>query len=264
MKGEDDREFDLRDALQNLIERHGHRGAFRFRNAVLTVTIFGRNGPRSRCVDPSGSECSDYFGRVITQDATLGEMERFRRRLGWYDSCEDCPDEYPWGTGRQAPKLLSGAMVTVTPRGPAQPKQIRNPTPMREFLYNACFDGVWPIQCIEGYKNWDSGPIRFFYDDFRSAFRAWCKRSGISPGGKGIKLSSCLVHEDLNETFPDINTRLRCRVPDGSPVQRTPSDGRARAVELPSLIDCRKDFDRIFKSPQAWDMPRAKDHRRAT
>jgi hypothetical protein len=81
-EGEDDREFDLRDALQNLIEQHQHRGAFRFRNAVLTVTIFGRNGPRSKCVDPSGSECSDYFGRVITQGATLAEMERFRRRLG--------------------------------------------------------------------------------------------------------------------------------------------------------------------------------------
>jgi hypothetical protein len=83
--GEEDREFDLRVALQNLVERHRHRGAFRLRNAVLTVTKFCGNGPRSRCVDPSKSACSDYFARVIAQDATLAEMELFRRRLEWCD-----------------------------------------------------------------------------------------------------------------------------------------------------------------------------------
>ena len=83
--GERDREFDFREALQDLVERRRHRGAFRFRNPLLTITMFCEGGLRSRCVDPSKSQCGDYFRRVIAQDATLAEMELFRRRLEWWD-----------------------------------------------------------------------------------------------------------------------------------------------------------------------------------
>ena len=67
-QGEADREFDLRDSIQKLVEQHEHRGPFRFRNAMLTVTIFGRNGPRSRCVDPFGSYWTEEFSKHVTHD----------------------------------------------------------------------------------------------------------------------------------------------------------------------------------------------------
>lgn len=66
--GEADREFDLRDSILTLVEQREGKGPFRFRNAVLTVTIFGRNGPRSRCVDPFASEWTEEFAKVVDPD----------------------------------------------------------------------------------------------------------------------------------------------------------------------------------------------------
>jgi hypothetical protein len=64
--GEADRDFDLCEALMELVDKHIERGPFRFRNAVLTVTRFGRNGPRSRCVDPAGSvDTKEFFSGVL-------------------------------------------------------------------------------------------------------------------------------------------------------------------------------------------------------
>jgi hypothetical protein len=123
---------------------------------------------------------------------------------------------------------------------------------MRQFLYDACVDGLWPVQYIEGFKNWETGPIRFFYDDFKQSFHAWCKRSGIALGGTQRRYTKILLTE-LTETFPAINARLRCTPGEGSLVHRSPSDGRARAFEIPSLSVCRKNFDCLFKGPQDWN-----------
>ena len=63
--GEADREFDLRDNIQTIVEQREGHGPFRFRNAVLAVTIFGRKGPRSRCVDPFASAWTEEFATQV-------------------------------------------------------------------------------------------------------------------------------------------------------------------------------------------------------
>jgi hypothetical protein len=205
-------------------------------------------------------ELVEAVGAAINSAAPF-KLDALARIITAYS--EDCPDDYRWATGPQAPMLLSRLILAVTPGGLAQPKHISNPTPMRQYLYNACLDGAWPIQCIEGYKNWETGPIRFFYEEFRSAFHAWCNRSHNVPGGKGQNFSR-LVLAELHETLPGVNMRLRCKVQEGSLVHVTPSDGRARVVEIPPLSVCRTSFDQLFKSSRDWTArpPRTADGRR--
>ena len=134
---------------------------------------------------------------------------------------------------------------------------------MRQYLYNACLVGAWPIQCIEGYENWETGPIRFFYEEVQVCISCMVNRSENAPGGKGQNFSR-LVLAELHETLPGVNMRLRFKVPEDSLVHVTPSDGRAQVVEIPPLSVCRTNFDLLFKSPRDWTRrpPRTVDGRR--
>ena len=59
---EQDREFDLRDALLDMVDLHSSSMPFRLRRARLVV----KRGSRSRAVDPSKSYWTrEFFGRTL-------------------------------------------------------------------------------------------------------------------------------------------------------------------------------------------------------
>jgi hypothetical protein len=61
-EGEVDREFDLRDALTELVDLHLSYGPFQLRRAKLTI----KRGSRSRTVDPAKSYWTrEFFGQTL-------------------------------------------------------------------------------------------------------------------------------------------------------------------------------------------------------
>jgi hypothetical protein len=165
--------------------------------------------------------------------------------------CEDFPDEFFWATGPQAPTLLSHLMMAVTPDAVAQSKHIRDLVPMQQFLYNACHAGIWPTPVL-GEAVWNQEPIRFFHEDLRNAFAIFCDESGVSPG-KMNRNNMAFSIQEFTEVFNNANTRLRLKVPNGSTVSGAASSGRATAIEIPPLADCRARFDQMFSTRHDWN-----------
>ncbi|MCK1668634.1 bifunctional DNA primase/polymerase [Bradyrhizobium sp. 153] len=130
-------------------------------------------------------------------------------------------------------------------------QKLRNLSAMQTFLFNACYSGIWPTPVLNEAK-WERGPIRFFYEDLRNAFGAFCRESGVSAGNMNRNNTAFFIQE-FTEVFKDASTRLRLKVPDDSTVNPAASDGRAQAIELPSLQDCRSRFDDMIKAPTDWN-----------
>ena len=80
---------------------------------------------------------------------------------------------------------------------------------------------------------------------------------GHDPSGQVIQGRSFLGPAGVLR-YPSTSL-LRATPADDSLVQRSASDGRARAIELPPLAECRAHFDRIFKIPQDWNEPTEDD-----
>jgi hypothetical protein len=136
-------------------------------------------------------------------------------------------------------------------RTTAYADQIRRSfTPIQLYLFNACYDGVWPTMTVEQ-SDWTTKPIRFFAEDFRTGFRAWAKDHGINPGNSG-RGNNQLLTKEFKDVFPDAKTDLRAVVPDDSTVPATPSDGRAQCFEIPSLVQCRAAFDLATHHANDW------------
>ncbi|MBR0876894.1 bifunctional DNA primase/polymerase [Bradyrhizobium liaoningense] len=127
----------------------------------------------------------------------------------------------------------------------------RSFTPIQMYLFNACFDGIWPTPLVEA-AQWEREPIRFFAEDFRTFFRAWAKDNGINPAANGRGNNQFLT-KDFKDVFPQAKTELRAVVPDDSTVTPAPSDGRAQCFEIPSLADCRAAFDKAVHFTNAWN-----------
>lgn len=128
-------------------------------------------------------------------------------------------------------------------------QKIRSLTPLRQFLFNVLTDGLPPWEVIKG--NWAKEPIRVFNEHFSQAFRAWQQMAGINPGGMG-RASSRFLWQELRMIFPTVRTDLRDLVPDEvADVQRFP-DSRATSMELPSLAQCRADFEVQLKGAINW------------
>lgn len=128
-------------------------------------------------------------------------------------------------------------------------QKIRSMSPLRQFLFNAVHDAVPPFPMFGG--DWMVERSRCFAEDFRDAFRLYCRESNINPGGNG-RNSLRFVFGELREIFPDAHTTLRDPVPDDSAVHASDSDNRAQSIELPSLPDCRKAFEIALRGPVDW------------
>ncbi|WP_051389635.1 bifunctional DNA primase/polymerase [Bradyrhizobium sp. Ec3.3] len=130
-------------------------------------------------------------------------------------------------------------------------QKLRNLSAVQTFVFNACYSGIWPTPVLEEAK-WEHAPIRFFYEDLRTAFAQFCKESGI-PAGNMNRNNSVFFLQEFVKVIKAARTRLRLKVPDDSTVAASPSDGRAQAIEIPKLQECRERFDQILRSPTDWN-----------
>ncbi len=128
-------------------------------------------------------------------------------------------------------------------------QKIRSMSPLRQFFFDACMTGILPFECFKGV--WDKEPTRFFAEDFRAAFKLWCRDQNINPGGSG-RGNMRFVFQELKEMFAEAKTELRDLVPDDMTIAKSPSDNRAQSVQIPSLETCRRDFEVQLRGDIAW------------
>lgn len=128
-------------------------------------------------------------------------------------------------------------------------QKLRSMSPLRQFLFNALNEGELPFE----YRNgpWATETVRCFAEDFKESFSLWCRNSNINPGGSQ-RNSSRFVLQELRQIFPNARTELRDRVPEESTVQASKSDGRAHAIEIPPLAECRAEFERQLRGKISW------------
>jgi hypothetical protein len=133
-------------------------------------------------------------------------------------------------------------------------QKIRNMKPIWQFFFNACVEGVLPFEVIDGWGGpWEKAAVRFFYYDFRGAFRQFCNDNGIKPGGMH-KSSMFFVKKDLRELFAGCNPDLRANVPEErTDLECQKSDNRSPAVQIPSLAECRGEFERRLNGHVNWE-----------
>jgi hypothetical protein len=125
-------------------------------------------------------------------------------------------------------------------------QKIRNMKPLWQFFFNACVEGILPFETIKD-KPWESGPVRFFYYDFRDAFRQFCNENGIKLGSGKQNLYS--IKREMCELFVTCRPDLRDIVPEERFTElKHQEDKRTPSVEIPCLAECRAEFERRLDS----------------
>ncbi len=113
--------------------------------------------------------------------------------------------------------------------------------------------------CVGDYVAWKDEPIRVFVNDFKADFWKYYEE-GTFRNDRSIKKDHAFEiaqGREFHTLIPDYNPRQRVKVPEdwyGPDGLLTPDqDGRARAVQLPSLSDCRAAMDKRNKLKNEWD-----------
>jgi hypothetical protein len=123
--------------------------------------------------------------------------------------------------------------------------------PFERFLSNALYIGKWPSPIQPTRGPWTEKPIRLFVEDVISAFHLFCRDNGINPGSMG-RGDIRKVMGWMRKLIPAAKFDIRESVEERPDIEGAPSDGRARAIELPMLVKCRADFSANFGSKFEW------------
>ena len=132
-------------------------------------------------------------------------------------------------------------------------QKIQNLDPIQKWWHEVLWEGMLPCEATDpsvGDADWQDGPVRFFREDLRDAFYDWAKREGIRPGSSNRGVARVFWNE-LSKVTGDL-PQYRDAVPDGSLTQSSSRDGRAWAVEVPSLADAREQFRRSCELSTDW------------
>jgi len=128
-------------------------------------------------------------------------------------------------------------------------QKIRSMSPLRQFFFNALTEKNLPFEYTRG--PWEEERVRVFQEDFRQVFHAWCRDNRINPGAMGRGNTRFLMQE-LRQIFPSCRIELRDPVKDRPDIVPSKSDGRAQAIEIPSLAECREEFERQLGGSLNW------------
>jgi len=128
-------------------------------------------------------------------------------------------------------------------------QKVRTLQPMQQFFFNCVFTAQLPFEIRRG--PWEEDRIRFFAEDFRQGFAIWCRENGINPGSNS-RSNAYFLEQDIRELFPSAHTRLRDPTPEDWFNASNMREPRARAIEIPSLPQCREDFNRLLGGDCGW------------
>lgn len=118
--------------------------------------------------------------------------------------------------------------------------------PLPRFIFNCITEKALGFD-HDG--DWHSGPVKAFVQSFRLSFNGWCRENNIKSGSHG-RASTTLFLEELKGLLPNAKIGQRMTPNDTqSEIEIAPSDGRAPSIELPSLSDCERSFEKLLGMP---------------
>ncbi len=131
-------------------------------------------------------------------------------------------------------------------------QKLRNMGPMQQWWFNALREGELPFECTREDADWALDEVRAFKCEVRESYEQHCRRSGIrSPGGMGRGIDM-LFAEELRKLVPGMVDRVKERVPADRYEVKALGDGRAWAVQIPALSECRQAMETVLGAEINW------------
>jgi hypothetical protein len=130
-------------------------------------------------------------------------------------------------------------------------QKMRNAPPITTWWLNALQEGAPPGGAAVGPDDW-SGSVRVFRQDLKDDFIGYCRAAGINPGASNRSNDMMFAKEIRLLVGPSLREKVGVAVPDDRPDVRVHADGRAWGMELPSLAECRRTFERRLGSMVDW------------
>ncbi len=125
-------------------------------------------------------------------------------------------------------------------------------TPPQQWWFNALSTGHPPAEPIPNYgTDWNDFGVRMFYKDFRDSYDNHCRNSRIKGGSMGRAVDMLFARE-LATMIPNLNTKQKATTPEDRFDLNSYCDGRSRAVEIPSLDECREAFEKLLDTQIIW------------
>jgi len=133
-------------------------------------------------------------------------------------------------------------------------QKLRNMDIIEQWWFNMLDSGVASFPFTHEASSWSSGRVRVFYQDMKESFEAHCLSSGLRANSMN-RGTDRYFHQDLMRVCPNIVKDLRDPIP-ADRLFEVKSAGagtnRARCFELPSLAECRADFEKMVGSTIDW------------
>lgn len=136
-------------------------------------------------------------------------------------------------------------------------QKLMNSGPVVKWWYQILQEGELPFTPAPNFNdNWMQGPIKVFDQEIRDCFKKWCSNVGIKPGAGGTALDDIFWRE-LGKLikFPggtrnSPQNKKQAKVPEDKEYDvKAFANGTAWCTVLPSLEQCKKDFESVVGMP---------------
>lgn len=129
-------------------------------------------------------------------------------------------------------------------------QKIRGLSPVAQWWFNVLCEGEPPGQPVDD-AEWWLEPVRIFRSDVQSSFKEYCQGAGIRAGASSRGLEM-MFGKEIMKLAPGVRAKVRALVPDERIDIQAHSDGRAWAMEIPALGDCRKSMETLLGGETSW------------
>ena len=130
-------------------------------------------------------------------------------------------------------------------------QKIRGAGPLPSWWMAVLEEGAPPAEALCG-GDWTTGPIRVLRQDLRDSFAAHCEGTGARPWSNGRQQQMLFAKELARLCGPGVLRKTKVQVPADRHDVRAHADGRAHAMELPPLPDCRAMMEKVLGGALDW------------
>lgn len=131
-------------------------------------------------------------------------------------------------------------------------QKIRNLTPMAQWWFNTLMEGELDFPLARDELKWSDKSVRAFKQDIRESFNQHCRMNGIRSAGAMGRSIETMFTTELVKYVPGLKYRVKDVVPDDRPEIKCHSDGRAWAMDIPCLDECREAFEQLLGTTVKW------------
>lgn len=129
-------------------------------------------------------------------------------------------------------------------------QKLRNMDPVQEWWYEQLENQRLNVSPTRDEMKWDRGPVKLYYQEVQEDFRNWCAQRQIRASSMNRGVERYFAAE-LRRICPGMNSNAFDALPEdglrAAEIKEVGTSGRARAYVIPSLTECREDFEKVVK-----------------